>query len=294
MLYEKGFESKEGTVIMPIKLKRSESFYIREGWMEKAINTINEKGETVNIFLKNDGVKELGIGSNMVKGLKYWLVSANIIDNKRSQLTELGKALLKYDQYLDNKFSWFIIHYNLVSNKEDCPVFFDVFNEDIQTFSKSDMTEILYEKFLLEDSNVNKKYVDADLSTFIKSYVTEEVIKNPEDNYACPLSSLKLMRKEKNTYRLVKPMYKSLSCMVIYYALLHIYNDVEHFDIESSMECVNSPRKVFNLDKFMYLQYLDELQKLGLITINKTAGLNTVYFQKRLQLTEIFEEEVNR
>ena len=56
---------------MALKLKRSESFYIREGWIEKAINTIKEADH--NIFTKNEGVRYLGIGSNMVKGLKYWL-----------------------------------------------------------------------------------------------------------------------------------------------------------------------------------------------------------------------------
>lgn len=279
---------------MALKLKRSESFYIREGWIEKAINTIQEKGNNTNIFMKNAGVGELGIGSNMVKGLKYWLVAAGIIDNKKSQLTEFGQTLYNHDRYLDNKFSWFLIHYNLASNNEDCPVFNMVFNEDIQSFNKMDMTEILYERFRLQDANVNKKYVDADLSTFIRSYVTEEVIKNPEDNYACPLSALKLIKKEKNLYRLVKPSYKNLSCMAIYYALQKVYENEDHFDIELSMEINNSPKKLFNLDKYMYLMYLDELQKLHYITINKTAGINTVYFKKKILLDEIFAEEEQR
>ena len=66
---------------MKIKLKRNESFYIREGWFEKAINCIADN-EGVNIFYKNDGISYLGIGSNMVKSLKYWLKAANIIEGK--------------------------------------------------------------------------------------------------------------------------------------------------------------------------------------------------------------------
>ena len=48
------------------------------------------------------------------------------------------------------------------------------------------------------------------------------------------------------------------------------------FEIEDSMNEINSPYHIFNLDKFMYLQYLDDSEKNGLITINRAAGLNTV------------------
>lgn len=279
---------------MSLKLKRSESFYIREGWFEKAVNTINQKSPE-NIFRKNCGVKELGIGSNMVKGLKYWLEAAKIIEGKDNQLSdEFGKVLLTNDQYLDQKFSWFLIHYNLVSNQNDCPIFHFIFNADIQSFSKSDISEAIFERFEEEDPKVKKKAVDSDLSTFIKSYVTEEVITNPEDNYACPLAALKLIKKEKSQYRLTKPQYNSLSSLLVYYALMKLYPDTNHFDIDASMELENSPKKVFNLDKYMYIQYLDDLQRAGLITVNKTAGLNTVYFEKRCTLSELYQMEARR
>ena len=38
----------------------------------------------------------------------------------------------------------------------------------------------------------------------------------------------------------------------------------------------------------MYLQYLEEMRKNGLIQINKTAGLNAVYFKKKMDLEDIF------
>lgn len=279
---------------MTLKLKRSESFYIREGWFEKAINTI-DKNPDKNIFRKNDGVTKLGIGSNMVKGLKYWLEASRVIEDKDNHLTDyFGKVLLQNDPYLDRKFSWFLIHYNLVANRNDCPIFNYVFNADINTFSKSDISEVIYEKFEEEDPIIKKKSIDSDLTTFIKSYVTEEVITNPEDNYACPLASLKLIKKEKNRYHLTKPQYNSLSPLAVYYSLIQLYPDINHFDIGTSMELENSPKKVFNLDKNMYVQYLDDLQRLGLTTVNKTAGLNAVYFERRCTLSELYQMEERR
>ena len=48
-----------------LKLKKNESFFIREGWIEKALNTkdIQEK----NIFGKENGIQILGIGAKMVR-----------------------------------------------------------------------------------------------------------------------------------------------------------------------------------------------------------------------------------
>lgn len=55
-------------------------FILEMDWFEKALNSINELEN--NIFYKNEGMKILGIGSNMVKSLKYWLFSSNVIELK--------------------------------------------------------------------------------------------------------------------------------------------------------------------------------------------------------------------
>lgn len=271
---------------MTIKLKKNESFYIREGWFEKAINTIND--EKKNVFSKNEGVKDLGIGANMVKGLKYWLGASGIISGKENGLSGFGNNLIKYDPYLDSNFSWFLIHYSLVTNEEECPIFNIVFNFEASSFRKHDMTEYVYQRMMLEDPKVNRKFVEADINVFLKSYVNEAPILNPEDNYVCPLSSLKLMKSDSSVYRKISPAYNSLSYLVVYHALTEM-NSEESFNIEDSIEAKNSPVHIFNLDKYMYLQYLDEMRKNNLVTINKTAGLNTVYFEKRLSLADLFQ-----
>ena len=226
----------------------------------------------------------------MVKGLKYWLKAANIIIFPNCDLTDFGGLLFKHDQYLDDDFSWFFIHYFLVTNKDENPVANEVFNSRIKAFNKNDMTEYLMSQFSSVYENVNKKYVEADLNVFVKSYVNEDVINNPEDNYICPLSRLKLLSRNKDEYKKQRPVFSSLSYLIVYYSLLDLYAG-KPFEIEESINVYNSPVKIYNLDKYMYLQYLDEMRKNGLITINRAAGLNTVYFEKTLSLEEIFMEQ---
>lgn len=273
---------------MTVKLKKNETFYIREGWFEKAIYTIGNNDH--NVFSKNNGVRELGIGSNMVKGLKYWLKAANVInDNKANDLTEFGKLLLDYDSYLDYKFSWFLIHYFLTTNADECPIANAIFNSNIRSFRKTEITDVLVNRFSEGKQPVNRKYVESDLNVFIRSYVNEEEIKNPENNYACPLAALKLLKYNGEKYERIQPKYSMLDYRIVYYALHRLYSG-RPFEIEDSIKEDDSPTKVFNLDKYTYLQYLDNMVKNGLIHIDRTAGLNTVYFNRNdNDLKQLFE-----
>lgn len=264
--------------------KRSESFYIRDGWIGKAIQVISE--EKKNIFYKNEGITYLGIGANMVKGLKYWLTAACIIEGKDNKLSYFGRLINHFDPYLDNQFTWFLIHYELVKNEKECPIFHTVFNFNTKNFEKDDMLNVLKDVF----HEINPKYVEADYNVFLHSYTTDSIITNPEDNYACPLSQLKLITFDRNIYTKKIPSYKRLSYLIVYYVLQELYRENDSFIIEDSMEEINSPVRIFNLDKYSYLQYLDEMNRNGLVTINKTAGLNTVYFNRKMTLEDCFKE----
>lgn len=278
-----------------LKFKRSESFYIRDGWLEKAINEINlMENEKENIFTKTRGIDILGIGSNMVKGLKHWLQSAEII-NKECLLSDFGNCLVKYDPYLESTFSLFLIHYFIAKNVELNPVFNAIFNIQKKCFTKDEI--VIYIKEYLEiiqnneeykKEEIKKKYIEDDLIVFIHSYYNDGIIENPEDNFICPLSSLRLLTRKENEYRLLRPAYSKLSCLIIYFALYMKY-EKKPFIIEDAMKEDNSPFKIFNLDKNMFFQYLEELKRLNLLIINKTAGLNTIELKKDLSLNMLFD-----
>ena len=275
---------------MNIKFKRSESFYIRDGWFQKAIHAIDKSNE--NIFSKNRGVEVLGIGSNMVKGLKYWLSASDIIESSSSMtnLSKFGTLLLKYDPYLEDDFSWFLIHLNICRKFEDAPIFNLVFNRAPAAFEKNDMIQVIVE-FIRESEasrDLKPTYVAEDMNVFLKTYTIEDREGNPEDNYICPLSSLELIEKKKELFYKRKPKYGRLSYLAVYYALLLQHKKT--FTIEDALNEQNGPVLLFNLDKNMFIQYLDEMRKNGLITINKTAGLNTVYFEEKLSLEQIFKK----
>lgn len=273
-----------------IKFKKNESFYIREGWFPKALNALVSNKEE-NIFSKNNGMTILGIGSNMVKGLKYWLEVSEIIEskNKTFVLTNFGKLINKYDPYFENEFTLYLIHYNLCKNLCECPIFYATFNSNINKFEKSDLIEFCYNFFKDNNIEVNKKYIEDDAGIFLNTYTTEGALINPEDNYCSPLTELNLIKRNNKTYEKKKPNYSKSLMLIICYILYSIYKK-DGFKLEDSQEIENSPFKIFNLDRNIYYAYLEDARKADLLIINKTAGLNSIYFEKEITLDYIFKE----
>ena len=64
-----------------IKMKGHESFSIREGWLTKGLIEVSNNSK---VFSEKDQTDIFGIGTNMVKSLKYWLQATSLInDNKK-------------------------------------------------------------------------------------------------------------------------------------------------------------------------------------------------------------------
>ncbi len=275
-----------------LPLKRHETFSIREGWLEKAINEFNIDA---NCFSKEKGTRILGIGSNMVKSLRYWCTASQLIHFRQfrgNNFTELGNFLLVNDRYLEQNYSWWLIHLYLCSNFEDAPVFNTFFNSSINKFEKEQLIEYIRSVLELDYDLGASSSLEADVNMIIKSYYSDDK-SNPENNLTCPLSKLGLLEKIDNkTYARKQPRYNFLDYRVIYHALTDVlYKDANilSFNIEDMYELPNNPLNIFNLSKSSFYQYLDEMKKQGLINLVKTAGLNIVTFERRLTLQELFQ-----
>lgn len=275
-----------------LRLKRHGTFHIREGWMEKALNVIKDSNDDKSIFRKEVGVANLGIGSMMVTSLRYWMIASEVIEDKDSKLSDFGELLYKYDPYLDSYFSWWMIHQHLVSNFSDSPVFNIVFNHRKKgAFSKDDIVDFVdsYISASKQYEIVSKDYIDADVSVLINTYVVGKVT-NPEDNLQSPLAKLGLLKKcSDGKYAFTSARRDSLPYLVVYYSLINVLKEKDSVNIDDLMELENNPMNVFCLDKNTMFLYLNDMKEKDLITINKTAGLNMIYIQNRLDQKDLFE-----
>lgn len=271
-----------------LRLKRHETFSIREGWLEKGINTLKEENEC---FKKNNGPKMLGLGSNMCKSLKYWLKASGIAEfGQVAELTNFGKLLFKYDQFLENNFSWFMIHAKLAMNFDDAPVINRIFNGNYSQFEKELLISYLNEYFKNNGYEIGaESSLESDVSVAIRSY-SDNDLSNPENNMNCPLGKLNLIKvDDRKRYYKNQPSHASLHFLVVFYVMEECMNNVEYFNLEDLYNKENNPIKIFNMAKPMLSLYIEEMKNAGILKIVKTAGLNTIHINKLLPIDKIFE-----
>ncbi len=275
-----------------VKLKGHESFTIREGWLTKGIFEISKNPK---LFSEKNLTDIFGIGTNMVKSLKFWLIVSNLITEDKQKngyvLTELGQAIKDFDPYMEDLFTLYLVHIQITQSTDRALIWNLFFNYcNMKTFSKSDL--LVRMEYILESRNLeyNEKILNDELSALLKTYSSEQKDETPEDNFTCPLVDLKLIKKlEKDTYQKEKPSMSNLDPYIVYYLLLKQANKSDSINIEELIREDNSVSKLLNLDKILLNEYLDFFKRIGLITLNRTAGLNMIYINKRYTLQEIFK-----
>lgn len=286
------------------KLKGNESFCIREGWLNKGITAIQSEP---SVFSQNNAMDILGIGSKMVKSLKYWLLAADIAEEKKVRgsknilrLTECpGEIINAHDRYFEDIFTLWILHYHIVRKISSCTVWNLFFNRfDASEFSKANMVNKIFDEFnkiYNKGSSVYKSVAD-DCGLLLKMYSAsaEDDAADPEDNLSSPFADLGLIKRDsrdKGSFAKTRPVYDKLDMMAVLYVIVsNMHGEKKSADIDTLLMQDNNAGRVFNLDRTMLNEYLDRLKQSGYITLNRTAGLDMVYLKKDMLPADILTE----
>lgn len=89
-----------------MKFRAHDTFFIRKGWLSKGMKAVHSKPD---VFVAKDEnpMDVLGIGSNMVKSLRYWLVATNLteeaLQNKHrvQKFTGFGDQVFENDRFME-------------------------------------------------------------------------------------------------------------------------------------------------------------------------------------------------
>ena len=283
------------------KIKGNESFSIREGWLATGLFALEENK---NIFSEETAMDKLGVGSKMVKSIKYWLLASHLVEEKREKNSKhslvptrhFGEIVKKYDPYFEDIFTLWIIHYYITTDIEFNTVwnlFFNRFN--VTDFTKNTMVDKLVDEFnkIYDKGNSLYNSIDSDCGVLLKMYTSsEEMIVDPEENLTSPFSELGLVARgsERSNYMKVKPLYSKLDRLAILYVMtMNLPDEKLSVDIDTLLTQDNNVGKVFNLDRNILNEYLDRLRQEGFIELNRTAGLDMVYISKSISPAEILE-----
>lgn len=289
------------TDALKYKIKGNESFSIREGWLAKGFMALEENKY---VFSEETAMDSLGVGSKMVKSIKYWLLASHLAEEKREKNSKhslvptknFGEIVKKHDPYFEDIFTLWIIHYYITADIEFNTVwnlFFNRFN--VTDFTKNAMVEKLADECnkLYNKGNSLYNSIDSDCGVLLKMYsASEETVTDPEENLISPFSELGLVAKgsERSSYMKVRPLYSKLDRLAVLYIMtVNLPDGKISVDIDTLLTQDNNVGKIFNLDRNMINEYLDRLRQEGFIELNRTAGLDMVYISKKISPAEILE-----
>lgn len=285
---------------MPMKFRAHDTFFIRKGWLSKGMRSVTNKPD---VFIAHDEnpMDVLGIGANMVKALRYWLQAVGVTEEankgKRTQsFTALGKLIYENDTYIEELGTLHLLQYRLASQSEEATAWYFFFNEfSMSEFSREDFVAALQKYIKMRDSETEYaiRSLNDDfqciINTYLPRYKSGSTRVTPENNIDCPFGELGLvdtLNKRKKTYKKSIPSSDTLNP----YVVLAIIADNAHRRTEISLnELLNAPcniGKVLNLDSITMLDALYNIEKLGLIKINRTAGLDVINILEEIDFLE--------
>lgn len=276
-----------------IRLQGHEKFALREGWINKALKILpNNSGA----FTRKDAADLFGIGNNMVKSLRYWMKVLGLTNASGTRLSEVGKLIARYDQYLENPFTLWILHSNIAKNVEDATTWFMYFNRcDAGELEKNEIESILLREVTkyAAGASFSEKSLGNDVDVLLKMYSANREKTDPEDKSVSPFSQLGLIKKMDGRYIKKHPNKKIFPPEIVLYELALRNVGEEGVSIENIVYDQNGLAKIYNLTGVMANEYFDRLDADGFVRVDRTAGLDMIYPEKKLKSMEIIGDFYN-
>lgn len=286
-----------------MKFRAHDTFFIRKGWLSKGMRNVLAHND-VFISRENNPMDVLGIGANMVKALRYWLVAVGLTTEpnagRRVQTpTRLGEIIYKNDPYFEEMGTLWLLHYQLVKNDIEATSWYYFFNEfSMSEFTRDDfVTQI--NKYLRNSKEGEKpdRTLEDDYNCIINTYVPR--IKSnpervqPESNIDCPLGELGLIdiaNKKAKIYKKSSPKKDTLHPLILLAVIIDQVNGENEIRISAIQNDFGNVGKVFNLDIISLTALLYKIELLGHIKVERTAGLDVVQIRTNWTFDDCVEE----
>ena len=277
-----------------IRLKGHEKFHLREGWIAKGLYGVSANPR---VFSGSDGTDQLGVGTNMVKSIKYWMLAMGLIKEGQkngAELTDLGKMILKYDPFLEDDLSLWLLHSYISKNNFRSTVWYLFFNKcQEEEFTKEELYTVLRKELIsyAETDSFPESSLKDDIDVLLNMYSKDTKNDDPEDKNKCPLASLKLIKKEGDVYYRQQPDMRHFRDEIILYELGNIFEEESSIGIDYVAELAAN---IYHLSRVAINTILDRLDNAGYITVNRTAGLDEIYPNKKISVKKIIEDYYTR
>lgn len=271
---------------------RHESFPLRYSWLPKGFAAFDEDRY---IFDSEESTVILGVGKNMVRSIRYWLLATKMIEAEGLELwpTELGARLLRedgWDPYLEDEGTIWLLHWLLSSNPAQSTVQFYFFNFFHKFSFTAQEAQTAFLDFLAGTLRTRYAATTAkkDIAVLLRMYIRSRSVGGTplEELLDSPLASLNLISHFADSRSYQSPLHSrpDLPVHVLAFALASLFDEmrVSQLPIESLLHTRDgwpSPGTIFRLTENGLLAKLEELVSLapGQWDLRETAGLHQLY-----------------
>ena len=275
-----------------------ETFPVREGWIYKGLSLINADPEGFN---DPNVADELGVGRNMAKSIRYWLLATGLATNEPSDKTpkrkklvvsRLGETIYKRDRYCLQLGTWGALHVNMLNQHSYAKAwqwFFNRYNE--QRFDRV-TASAAFERFVQrhERRPPATKTLQRDVACLLSCYaapVPSEAA-DPEDASDSPVRRLGLITlfRDSNVYRRNEPNVAELPPELLGYALARSGITDETVPLREACFYDGGPGRAFQLRLNGFLDWVEQAEELlpGVRVVG-SAG------ERRIQLDQLTSAE---
>lgn len=288
-----------------MRFRAHETFFIRKGWIYKGLKNVKLNS---TVFMGDNGnpMDIFGIGSSMVKSLRYWLQAIGLTiepsHGKRNQtLTSFGQVIYDNDRYIEENGTLWLLHYKLATNKDDATAWYYFFNEfNRNEFTQDEFVKQLNTYILLNEGEISERSLEDDFRCIINTYMPriksnpEKV--HPENNIDCPFGELSLIdfvNKKNKIYIKKSPKLDTIHPLVILAVIVDRAENEKTIKISSIQNDMCNIGKVFNLDIITLINLLNKLELMGYIKVVRTAGLDVITIEKEIDFLGCVQEYYN-
>lgn len=274
---------------------RHESFHPRFGWLKKGFDkSITDPA----VFLRDDAVVSLGVGKNMVRAIRYWVLAFKVMEetldakNRLLVPTQFGSDLLSdggWDPYLEDAASLWLLHWSLLQAPSFATTWHFVFNHFRHVDFTSEelliaLTDFISQKF--PQTTVAESSLKNDVACFIRMYSSGgETTKLNEETIVCPFVELGLIEQIGNSKRYTFRVGSkhNLPSEIVAALCLH-YADatrpgLKSINLSHLLYNENSPGLCFRLTESALCSSLEEIAQLNYkVALSDTAGIVQMQF----------------
>lgn len=292
-----------------VSFGRNETFNLRYSWLNKGLK---EFKENTNIFVSDSAPLVLGVGKNMVNSIKYWLGAYQVIDfsTDTAVQTDFGELIDKYDPYLENPATLWLLHWKLCTNPDNATFYYWFFNYFKKTkFTKIELINEVVE--WLDDKGCKKissSTIDRDTLLLLKTFSnSSEETKNFEESLENPFYALNLLSKNTDgSYSTIYEPRESINIQVLGMCLIEIFESTEvnnllnqsakrlQMPVGEFLYEVPSITKIFRINETYFYQLLEELisEYPNVFSFTDTAGQKIIELKDPSVAPSFFIEQM--